>query len=62
MCPLLAEADKRLLFSAGRDAALLLRDGRLSVAELMRQAVPVLEKIVAGVYLSPGAPGQNADG
>ena len=62
MYPLLAEADKRLLFSAGRDAALLLRDGRLSVAELMRQAVPVLEKIVAGVYPSPGAPGQNAGG
>jgi len=46
MYPLLMEADKRLLFSAGRDAALLFRDGRLSVPQLMHQLIPALEKIL----------------
>ena len=49
MYPLLMDADKRLLFSAGKDAALLLRDGRLSAPQLMKQAVPALEKIIAGL-------------
>ena len=49
MYPLLMDTDKRLLFSAGRDAALLFRDGRLSVPQLMHQLIPALEKILQGI-------------
>ena len=52
MYPLLMEADKRLLFSAGKDAALLFRDGRLAVSQLMHQLIPALEKIIAGISAS----------
>ena len=41
----ITETDKRLVFSAQREQALLFRDPALSVEGLLREAVPVLEKL-----------------
>jgi len=38
-------ADRRLLFSASRETAILLRDAKLSAEELLRAAVPIMEKV-----------------
>ncbi len=40
-----AKADKRLMLSMGRETGLLLRDGRLDAEQLLKQAVPALEKL-----------------
>ncbi len=45
----LEKADKRLLLSASREPAILLRDPNLSVEELLRAAVPILEKAEAAM-------------
>ena len=39
------KTDPRLMLSAAQNPALLLRDKGLSVRELLRQAVPVIEKL-----------------
>lgn len=41
----LEKTDKRLLLSAAREPALLFRDPKLTVEELLRAAVPLLEKV-----------------
>ena len=41
----LEETDKRLLLSNSKEPALLFRDPRLTVEEMLRAAVPLLEKV-----------------
>ncbi len=43
----LEKTDKRLLLSASKEPAILLRDTKLTVEELLRAAVPTLEKVEA---------------
>ncbi|MBR4538830.1 MAG: transcription-repair coupling factor [Clostridia bacterium] len=43
------KTDKRLLLSASREPAILLRDPKLTVEELLRAAVPILEKTEAAM-------------
>ncbi len=45
----LEKTDKRLLLSASREPAILLRDPKLTVEELLRAAVPILEKTEAAM-------------
>ena len=45
----LEKTDKRLLLSASREPAILLRDPKLTVEELLRAAVPILEKAEAAM-------------
>ncbi len=45
----LEKADKRLLLSVTREPAILLRDGRLDPAQMLRAAVPVMEKVADAV-------------
>ena len=49
----LEAADSRLLLSASREMAILFRDTHLPVNEMLRAAVPVMEKVEAGVGISP---------
>lgn len=41
----LTETDRRLLISAGREPAILLRDPALGAEEMLRAAVPLMEKV-----------------
>ena len=41
----LESTDKRLMFSMGREPALLLRDGRKTPDQLLRELIPILEKL-----------------
>ena len=52
--------DERLMLSAVKDPALLLRDKGLSVRELLRQAVPVIEKLNGLLGLSSTKEEQKA--
>ena len=45
----LEKTDKRLLLSAAREPAILFRDPRQDVDSLLRAAVPILEKVEAGL-------------
>ena len=45
----LEKTDKRLLLSASKDPAILLRDPKLTTAEMLRAAVPILEKLEANM-------------
>ena len=41
----LEKTDKRLLLSASKSPAILLRDPRLTIEEMLRAAVPIMEKL-----------------
>ena len=41
----LEKTDKRLLLSANKEPALLLRDPKLTIEEMLREAVKLLEKV-----------------
>ena len=45
----LEKTDQRLLLSASREPAILLRDRKLTVEEMLRAAVPILEKVEAAM-------------
>ena len=45
----LEKTDKRLLLSASKEPAILLRDPKLTTEELLRAAVPILEKTEAAI-------------
>ena len=45
----LVQADPRLMFSAARDSAILFRAPQSTAEDLLRAAVPVMEKVSAAV-------------
>ncbi len=45
----LEKTDKRLLLSASREPAILFRDTKMTVEEMLRAAVPILEKVEAAM-------------
>ena len=45
----LEKTDKRLLLSASKEPAILFRDTKLTVEEMLRAAVPILEKVEAAM-------------
>ena len=45
----LEKTDKRLLLSVTREPAILFRDGRLAPEDMLRAAVPVMEKVAEAV-------------
>ena len=49
LCAALENADKRLLLSAGKEPAILLRDPKLTIEEMLRAAVPVMERVEEGI-------------
>ena len=47
LCSALEKTDKRLLLSANKEPAILLRDPKLTIEEMLRTAVSLLEKVEA---------------
>ena len=47
LCAALEKTDKRLLLSANKEPAILLRDPKLTIEEMLRTAVSLLEKVEA---------------